>query len=264
MIKNLSKFVILGIIGGVILIILMLNPFVIVNAGERGVLLQFGSLQGVLEPGMHLRMPIVQNVITMDVKIQKEQIEANAASKDLQSIHATVALNYNIDPASVGKLYQEVGEDYKNRIIDPTIQESVKAATAKYTAEELITKRESVKDEIKNNLSERLKSTHIVVDDFSIVNFDFSDEFNRAIESKQTAVQQALKAENDLRRIEIEAKQQIEKAKADAESIRIQGAALKENNGLVELKAVEKWNGVLPTYMMGNSVPFLNLYPRST
>ncbi len=256
--KPKSVILITGLIAAIALI-LFLNPFVIVHAGERGVLLQFGSVAGVLEPGFHLRIPIVQNVSMIDVKIQKEQVEADAASKDLQTIHATVALNFNVDPKSVSNLYQEVGEDYINRIIDPAMQESVKAITAKYTAEELITKRASVKDEIKLSLTDRLKTTYLNVDDFSIVNFDFSDEFNSAIEAKQTAVQQALKAENDLRRIEIEAKQQIEKAKADAESIRIQGEALKQNQDLVQLKAVEKWNGQLPVYMMGNTVPFLNI-----
>ena len=116
-----------------------------------------------------------------------------------------------------------------------------------------------VKEDIKGKLSERLSTSYVVIDDFSIVDFNFSDEFNRAIELKQTAVQTALKAENDLRRIEIEAKQKIETAKAEAESIRIQGEALKQNQDLVKLKAVEKWNGILPTYMMGNTVPFLQL-----
>jgi len=254
-----SKFVLAGGVLAAIILVLMLNPFVIVNAGERGVLLQFGSVQGVLDPGFHLRMPVVQNIEMIDVKIQKEQVEVDAASKDLQTIHATVALNYNVKPDSVGNLFQEVGIDYRNRIIDPAMQESVKAITAKYTAEELITKRASVKDEIKISLKDRLITNHIVVDDFSIVNFDFSEEFNRAIESKQTAVQQALKAENDLRRIEIEAKQTIERAKAEAESIRIQAAALQQNQDLVKLKAVEKWNGALPYYMMGNTVPFINV-----
>lgn len=259
--SHTKTFFFLGLILGALVLILMLNPFVIVNAGQRGVLLQFGSVSGVLDPGFHLRLPIVQTVAMTDVKIQKEQVEVDAASKDLQTIHATVALNYNVDPKSVGDLFQEVGEDYRNRIIDPAIQESVKAITAKFTAEELITKRASVKDEIKLSLGQRLLTNNIIVDDFSIVNFDFSEEFNRAIEAKQTAVQQALKAENDLRRIEIEAKQVVERAKAEAESIRIQAEALKQNQDLVKLKAVEKWNGQLPQYMLGNSVPFINVSP---
>lgn len=254
-----KKFIAGGMVIAAVVLILFLNPFVTVNAGERGVLLQFGSVVGVLDPGFHFRIPLVQYVVPIDVKTQKEQVDVNAASKDLQTIQATVALNYNVDPKFVGNIYQEIGEDYNNRIIDPAMQESVKAITAKFTAEELITKRETVKDEIKASLAERLERSYIIVDEFSIVNFDFSDEFNRAIEAKQTAVQQALKAENDLRRIEIEAKQSIERAKADAESIRIQGEALKQNQDLVKLKAVEKWNGVLPYYMMGNTVPFINV-----
>jgi prohibitin 2 len=236
----------------------------IVGPGERGILIQLGNMQGIFGPGLHFKIPVIQNVVTIDVRTQKEQVQVDAASKDLQSIRTLVALNYHVDPARVDSLYQEIGVQYVERIIDPAIQESVKAATAQFTAEELITKRPTVKEEIKAKLVERLSKTYIEIDDFSIVDFTFSDSFNAAIEAKQTAVQQALKAENDLKRIEIEAQQQIEKAKADAESIRIQGDALKENQGLVQLKFVEKWDGVLPTYVMGSNVPLLNMLPTAS
>lgn len=242
---------ILKIIGGLILFILVINIFsffIVINPGERGILLQLGTVKGVYEPGLHFQLPIITNVVVMDVRTQKSEDTVDAASKDLQSIEGTVALNYHVDPVAVDKIYQQVGLEFAPRIISPAIQESVKAVTAQYTAEELITKRSIVKEAIRKALDERLKPYSILVDDVSIVNFNFSDEFNKSIESKQTAIQNALKAENDLKRIQIEAQQQIETAKADAESIRIQGAALKENAGLVQLKMVEKWNGQLPLY----------------
>jgi len=252
---------IIGVLTALFVIILIELSVTIVGPGERGILVQLGNIREIFDPGLHFKIPIIQNVVAIDVRTQKTQVQVDAASKDLQSIHTVVALNSHVDPAKVDSLYQEVGVQYAERIIDPAIQESVKAATAQFTAEELITKRPVVKEEIKVKLIERLSKTYIKIDDFSIVDFTFSEAFNTAIEAKQTAVQQALKAENDLRRIEIEAKQSIERAKAEAESIRIQGEALKQNQGLVQLKFVEKWNGVLPTYVMGENVPLLNMLP---
>jgi regulator of protease activity HflC (stomatin/prohibitin superfamily) len=241
------------------IVVLAKTSIAIVSAGERGLLIQLGKVQGVFEPGLHFKLPFIQDVIKMDVRTQKSEVHVGAASKDLQSIESVVALNYHIDPSKVDLLYQDIGTEYVARIIDPAIQESVKATTAQFTAEELITKRPFVKDDIKTKLIDRLSKSFIIIDDFSIVDFQFSDAFNAAIEAKQTAVQEALKAENDLKRIQIEAQQKIETAKADAESIRIQGEALKENQGLVQLKLAEKWNGVMPLYMMGNSIPLINL-----
>lgn len=253
---------ILKIFGVIILLILLVNIFsffTIVNPGERGILTQFGNIKAIYEPGLHFQVPIVNRVVIMDVRTQKNEVDVGAASKDLQEIQTRVALNYHVDPSRVDLLYQDIGTEYETRIISPAIQESVKAVTAKFTAEELITKRAAVKEEIRSDLLNRLNTYYITIDDLSIVDFSFSSEFDLAIEAKQTAVQQALKAENDLRRIEIEAQQQIETAKAEAESIRIQAEALKQNADLIRLKAVEQWNGVLPVYMMGDTVPLVNI-----
>lgn len=244
------------IVAGLFVLIVLINIFsffIVINPGERGILLQLGTVQGLYEPGLHFQLPIVNNVVVIDVRTQKSEDTVDAASKDLQYIEGTIALNYHADPANVDKLYQQVGTEFADRIISPAIQESVKSVTAQFTAEELITKRPAVKEELLVKLRERLDNYYIVVDDVSIVNFNFSEEFNNSIEAKQTAVQNALKAENDLKRIEIEAKQKIETAKAEAESIRIQGEALKENAGLVQLKMVEKWNGQLPYYAGGEN-----------
>lgn len=253
---------VLKIVGLALLLVLFINVlsfFTIVKAGERGVLLRFGNVVEIYDPGLHFQVPIIHAVIMMDVRTQKNEVDVGAASKDLQEIQTRVALNYHADPGRVGDLYQNIGTEYESRIISPAIQESVKAVTAKFTAEELITKRAAVKEEIRTDLKERLNTYYIVIDDLSIVDFSFSSEFDLAIEAKQTAVQQALKAENDLRRVEIEAQQRIETAKAEAESIRIQAEALKQNADLIRLKAVERWDGVLPTYVMGDSIPLINL-----
>ncbi len=262
--KDAPKIVktLIGVVFAVLILVVLLNMFrffIVIDQGERGVLLEFGHAKAIYEPGLHFQIPIVHRIVVFDVRTKKDQVDAGAASKDLQLVQTTIALNYHVDPLAVDKLYQEVGTEYESRIISPAIQESVKASTAKFTAEELITKRSLVKEDTRQNIAERLSEYHIIIDDFSIVDFSFSAEFDEAIEAKQTAVQQALKAENDLRRIEIEAQQRIETAKAEAESIRIQAQALKENSDLVNLKFVEKWNGVLPQYMLGESIPLLNL-----
>lgn len=263
---NEEKGLIFGAIGVFAVITLIVGAVIAVmsvetvGAGERGVLLSRGAVQDeVKQPGWHFVVPFVSNIVAMDVQTQKVEVTADSASKDLQSVNATVALNYHVEPSQVNLLYRDIGKDYDERVIQPAIQESVKAATAQFTAEELITKRPEVGTVIRETLVERLVDNYIVVEDFSIVNFSFSAEFNKAIEAKQTAEQEAKKAENDLRRIEVEAKQTIEKARAEAESIRIQGEALRENSQLVELKAVEKWDGKLPTYNGSGAVPFLNI-----
>ena len=246
------------------IVVKLLNPFVIVGAGERGVVLNFGAVQkSVLGEGLHFRIPIVQKIVMVDVRIQKSQTDAESVSKDLQDTKSTIAVNYHASPDKVNNIYQNIGTSFKDRIIDPAVQEVVKAITARYTAVELITQRERVRNEIKELLKQRLASYDIIVDDFSIVNFRFSQQFEAAIESKQTAEQLALKAQRDLDRIKIEAEQKIASAKAEAESLRLQ----KENvtPQLIQLrkieasiKAIEKWDGHMPKVTTG-AVPFLDL-----
>lgn len=244
--------------------LLLLNPFVIIGAGERGVVLNFGAVQDtVLDEGLHLRVPIMQRVVKMDVKVQKSQTGAESVSKDLQEAHSTIAVNYHVSPSKANWVYQNLGREYKERIIDPAVQEVVKAITARYTAVELITQRENVRHEIKKLLNERLNSYNILVDDFSIVNFAFSKQFTQAIEAKQAAEQLALKAQRDLERVKIEAEQKVAQARAEAEALRLQ----KENvtPELVKLRqieaamrAIEKWDGHLPR-VTASAVPFIDV-----
>mgnify|MGYP000088415307 CR=1 FL=1 len=255
---------ILGIVVVIGILVLLLNPFVIIGAGERGVVLNFGAVQDtVLDEGLHLRVPIMQRVVKMDVKVQKSQTGAESVSKDLQEAHSTIAVNYHVSPSKANWVYQNLGKEYKERIIDPAVQEVVKAITARYTAVELITQRENVRYEIKKLLNERLNSYNILVDDFSIVNFAFSKQFTQAIEAKQAAEQLALKAQRDLERVKIEAEQKVAQARAEAEALRLQ----KENvtPELVKLRqieaamrAIEKWDGHLPR-VTAAAVPFIDV-----
>lgn len=249
-----------------VLVLLLLFPlrfWVVVPAGYRGVLLQFGAVKGVLGEGIHLRVPLVQRVDLFDVRIQKTETDAAAASRDLQVVTSKIAVNYHADPEAVGRLYQTVGKGYANTIIAPAVQETVKAVTARYTAEELITKRQEVSAEARDLLAERLRPYGIVVDGYNIVNFDFSQEFNKAIEAKQTAEQLALKAKRDLERVKIEAEQKVTQAKAEAEALRIQREQvtpelLRLREIEVQRMAVEKWDGKLPS-VTGGALPFIQV-----
>jgi regulator of protease activity HflC (stomatin/prohibitin superfamily) len=257
-------FWIVGIIIAAIIGVSVLNPFVVVGAGERGVVLNFGAVQDkVLGEGLHLRIPIMQKVVKLDVRVQKSQTDAEAASKDMQDTHSVIALNYHIQPEKANRVYQNLGQEFASRIIDPAMQEVDKAVTAKYTAVELITQREKVRTEIKTLLKQRLALYDINVDDFSIVNFKFSDQFTQAIESKQTAEQLALKANRDLERIKIEAEQKIAQAQAEAESLRLQKAnvtpeLIRLRQIEASMKAIEKWDGHMPS-VTSTAIPFIDV-----
>ncbi len=163
----------------------------------------------------------------------------------------------------MNQVFQDIGIDCKSRIIDPAVQEAVKAITARYSAEELITKRPQVRNDIKDMLKGRLIEFNIVLDQFSIVAFEFSPQFNAAIESKQTAEQNALKATRDLERIKVEAEQKITRAQAEAESQRVQAQTITTN--ILKLRAIEKWDGKMPTVIGGNgAVPFIDVNTLKT
>lgn len=237
----------------------LLSPFAVVDSGYRGVVYQFGSVQEqVLDEGFHFISPFA-SVREVDARTQVYEVKnASAASKDLQSVSVSVALNYRLSEDNIISLVRNVGFDYGESIITPAVNESVKAATAQFTAEELITQRAQVKDMVTASLRERLAQAYLSVDSVSITNLEFSDSFNSAIEAKVTAEQEAQAAKNRLEQARYEAEQRIVQAQAEAEAIRIQAAALANNTQLVELEAVKKWNGVLPNYT-GGTIPFLNI-----
>ena len=250
-------FTTLGVALGIIVLITLFSSFIVINPGERGVKVTFGQMSSdVLTEGLHFKLPFVQKVLVVDIKTQKAEYESSSASKDLQAVQSIVAVNYNPEPSSVGKLLTEIGTNYEYKVIKPAIEEAVKGSTAQFTAEELITKRAQVKDKITEAVKVRMAKSFIEVDEVSIVDFGFSPEFDKAIEQKQTAEQQALKAKWELETVKIQAQQKIEQAKAEAESLRLQKQELTPE--LVKLRAIEKWNGVLPK-VTGGATPFVSI-----
>lgn len=244
--------------------LLFLGSWFTIPAGHRGVLITLGKpSEMAYSEGFHLKIPLIQSVIKMNVQTLKYEADASAASKDLQVVSTKVAVNFHILPEKAVTIYRELSPQYDSNVISPALQEVVKSVTAEFTAEELITKRPLAKDQIVHKLRERLDSRGIIVEDISITNFDFSESFNHAIESKVTAEQLKLKADNDLLRIRVEAEQKIASAGAEAEALRLQ--RLEITPDLIKLRqievqrlAVEKWDGHLPT-VTGGALPFIDI-----
>ena len=250
---------IMGIVA--VVLFLVLKPFGFVPVGYRGITTQMGTPTGqIRSEGFFFKVPIIQGNKNMEVRVQKKEVEASAASKDLQTVSSKIAVNFAIDPNRVIDLYREVGDNYDDRIVSPAIQESVKSVTARYTAEELITKRGEVSDAILNELKGRVGTYGLIASDLNIIDFDFSESFNSAIEAKVTAEQNALASKNKLEQVKYEAEQAVASAKGKAEAQRIEGEALRANPEVLDIRAIERWNGVLPTYMTsGSAMPFLNI-----
>jgi regulator of protease activity HflC (stomatin/prohibitin superfamily) len=257
----------LGIGAAVLIGLWMLSPVVVITAGERGVMTTFGKPDEVVfEPGIHFRIPLAQSMHMMDVRIQKGEGEGDAASKDLQSVHTKIAINYHLDPRQVVNVFRGIGpstEIAADRIIIPAAQEAVKAVTARFTAEELISRRTEVRDAIGELLRQKMDRHGLMLDEFAIVNFNFSRSFAEAIEAKVKAEQEKLKAERDLQRIEVEAKQKVASAKAEAEALALQRQQI--TTDLLHLRKIEnereairKWDGKLPQVTSG-TVPFIQV-----
>lgn len=238
-------------VGGVIA-----SGVTIVPAGYRGVLLRFGAVSGILSEGIHVIAPTVNTVELVEVRTQKEEAQSAAASKDLQTVTATVAINYHVSAEGVGDLFKKVGTDFKKRIIDPATQESVKAVTARYTAEELVRLRDKVKADLYTEVTTRLQPYNIVVEPngVSITDFTFSEQFIQAIEQKQVAQQTAEKQKYVLQQAKLQADTAVTEAKGKAEAARINGQALNANGGsrVLAREWIDKWDGKLPAVSGGS------------
>lgn len=241
--------------------------YFVVAPSERGLKMRLGTLDEYVYPeGFHWKLPFVDTVKFADLRIDRADGDATSASKDLQNVETKISVNYQINESSILKLFRTVWVDHarlEDALLAPAIQESVKSATAKYTAEELITKRELVRSDIQTALKEKIESYGMNIVQVNIVNFEFSHSFDASIEAKVKAEQDALAQKNKLEQVKYEAQQQVERAKAEAETIRIQAEAIQKQGGAayVQLKWIEKWNGQLPTTTLcENMVPnvFLN------
>lgn len=216
----------------------------VVGVGKQAVVTRFGNIVGEWQSGLHVHAPWpIEGAKSYDIRVQKEDAEASAASQDLQDVKSTLVVNYHLDAARVAELHRTVGPDYKKRLIEPSIQESFKAVTAKFPISELITKRGELKSESLKSLKNRLEGRGIIIDDLSITNLAFSPEYTHAIELKQVAQQQAEQAQFNL-----------QKANLDAQANQVQTAALTDS--ILQQQAIAKWNGVLPTTITGSGSIF--------
>jgi regulator of protease activity HflC (stomatin/prohibitin superfamily) len=279
--SGLSKYLI--IIGA--LAILAANSFVIVDAGSVGVIKRLGAVSPIpLEEGIHFKTPFVDTIIHVNIRLTNTESTAHSSSKDLQTVKTVVSVQYSIKGPMAAKTFQTIGltGQIQNSVIQPAIEESVKSVTAKYTAEELITKREFVKTQIQQAIQSFIDTTlskkdiknGIHIANVAITDFNFSEEFNRAIELKVKAEQEALQAKNEkIRRVTQAEAAAAEKqlaadasayaitvaSKARAEAIRREAKSLKSNPELIQLRIAEKWDGKLPKFNGSSAVPFLNV-----
>ncbi len=251
---------VVGCIGLILFLVVVFGSWGTIPAGSRGVVLRMGAVTGEIKgEGMYGKTPWVVSVVEMNVQIQKEQVQTEGASKDLQTVKTDVALNLSLAPDRCAEIYQNVGVDYLNKIVAPAMQESIKAVIAQFTAEELISKREAVREAISSLLGQKLNPMGIRTEALNIVDFDFSQSFNAAIEMKVTAEQNALAAKNKLEQIKFEAQQKIEEAKGKAEAISIESKALLNSPQILTMRALEKWDGKMPLVVGAGSLPFINI-----
>jgi len=262
---NKSKKSALTVAIAVFALIVVLSCFTYVPVGSTGVVKNFGAPSGAtLSNGLRFKVPFVQSVEMVDNKIQKLEVSARAVSSDLQDVSSVIAVNFRVTPTASVSIVKDIGaQAYVDRILSPAVQESVKSATAKYTAEGLITERAKVGAEIAQGLEEKVSSYGIIVQEFNIVNFDFSEAFTRAIEEKQVAQQdlirvrteeeqRVVKAEAAAKAAEAEARAILVRAEAQAEANRQLAASI--TNVLVEYEKIQKWDGILPRVSGGNAI----------
>jgi len=274
---NVNPSAIKLVLGAIIVLIIIgvvaSSSVKIVESGNRGVLTHWSAVditQSALDEGIHFVIPFQDEVVNIEVRTLKYDKDTRSASKDLQTVQTTITVNYHPNPSQVNRLYQEIGLDYENRVIQPAIEETVKQVTANYNAEELITKRPLVKSDIENAIRDRLNEFYIETDVISITDFEFSQLFTNAIESKVEAEQKAQKAENDLIRIEVEARQleaqavgtaaaNIAEAQGEAEAISIINNALSSNPFYLEWLKTQAWDGRLPLVVGEGGTPFISI-----
>ena len=247
--KLLSKRVVLPVLGAIIVIIILANSLTIVQAGHTGVVLTLGRVEeNVLQEGLHAKIPFIQSVAMIDNRITKLEVSTEAFSKDLQTVQTTIAINYRVDTSKSFSIYKNIGRDYESILVVPAVNEVLKAIAAEYTAEESVTNRSLISEGLIVGLNEKLNDIGLYVTDVNIINFDFSDAYIIAIEEKQVAQQQLLKAETEkqtkITNAEAEAEALKIRAEAEAEANRILAESITDT--LVEYNKIEKWNGQLP------------------
>lgn len=263
--KKVIKITIISIIS-LFVVITFFNSFTTIKSGEIGLKSRFGQIVSqTTQEGIQFKVPYIEKVTKVNMKVQKADITSSSATKDLQDVSVSFAINYQLQADKVMDLYKTVGASYVETILQPATQEALKNVTSKYTAEELITKRSEVSQQIIQDLSAKVNKYGIIINELNIIDLNFSEAYNKAIEDKQVAEQEVKKAQQELEKTKIEAEKKVAEAQAEADALRLQKEEITDE--LLELrrieaqtKAIEKWNGQLPSTITGtDSIPFINL-----
>ncbi len=250
----------------IVLVILISGSVVVVEAGQTGVVLTFGRVSPVvLQEGIHLKVPFAQRVIAINNRIVKTEVTTEAFSKDLQTVSTVIAVNYHINKSSSGEIYKQVGLGYEDVLVVPAINEVLKAVTANYTAQQLVSTRGEVSVLLDENLNTKLNEYGIIVDDLNIINWDFTEEYISAIEAKQVAEQNLIKTRTEQEQALViantEAQKQVIAAQAEADKIMLLADATAESNRtiadslselLLRYQTIQKWDGQLPKVTNGS------------
>ncbi len=255
------KKIIIPVVIIIVALVVALNSFVVVDAGHTGVVVTLGSVnEGVLQEGIHAKIPFVQSIVKIDNRIQKLEVNTEAFSKDLQSVNTVLAINYRVDTAKSYSIYKNIGANYEEVLVVPAVNEVLKAITATYTAEESVTNRALVSDGLVEGLNDKLNNIGLYVTDVNIIDFDFSEAFITAIEEKQVAQQQLLKAETEKQTAitNAEAKAESVKIKAEGEAAANKKISDSLTDKIIENKKLEKWNGELPQ-VQGNGGTIIDI-----
>ena len=265
--KRENGEVLLTIMIGMVISILIIvfASITTVPTGYVGVKTRFGKVQNdVIQEGFNWKAPFIEKIVKIDCRTKKLETATSTASKDLQEVSLKVVINYNVEKQTANNLYREVGTTYEEVIVNPAILESIKAITAQYTAEELITKRAEVSNKMQETLKEKVEQKGFNIVDFNITDLNFSDAYNQAIEKKQVAEQEAKQAEYELQKSKVENERKIAEAEANAKVMEVQNAsttdeAIRLKELEIQKAFIEKWDGKLPTTSMGEAIPFLNI-----
>ena len=257
--KKIGRYLLWGVLA-LLAILVFFSSFYTIRSSERGVLSTFGKMSDeVIEDGLHMKIPFIQTIKRVNVQQKKFDGKEDSYTRDVQTSEVEYTINYDLVRENVSKLMKNVGDDYHNRIVVPFIRSAMKESFGNFAATEIVENRDAVRRQIEQQLRQVLDSNYFMNVQFQLVNIDFDDDFETAIKEKQVAEQNALKAKNVTIQVEEQAKQTKIKAQAEAEAMSIKAAALESNPKLVNYEAVQKWDGKMPQYMLGNSVPFIDL-----
>lgn len=259
---NIAKLIVGGVIA-LIMLVLVSCSMTTVDTGQRGVKVRFGEVQGEgLAEGLYFLNPMTTHIVEMDTRVQKWSAETDAYTRDVQQAKVHFVMNYRLDPTRAHVIYQQVGKDWADKLVGQVVIEDIKREIGQHEAVDLVAKRDLAARAIEKNIKTILAARNVAVTGFQLTNIDYTKEFERSVEAKVVAVQNAIAEQNRTKQIEEKARQTIVSAEAEAKSMQIRAHALEQNAKLVEWEAVQKWDGKLPVYSLGGAVPFINMQSK--